>query len=207
MKPKIIIADDHLLVNDGIKYLLSTDYDIVAQVIDGGNVIEVLHRFVPDAILLDINLPNKNGFKIAEEIKRSFGNIKIVFLTMYSEMRFIEKARLLEVHGYMLKHSTKEELVECLNAVLINKTYYDPKLEALTINLHQKDNFVKQFAISPRELDVINLICKGLNSQGIAQKLSVSVETVKTHRKNIYYKLGINSVFELVEFVDKNSLS
>lgn len=207
MKPTIIIADDHVLVNDGVKYLLSVDYDIVAQVTDGANVMEALQRSTPNVILLDINLPNKNGFKIAEEIKRSFGSVKIIFLSMYSEASFIDKAKLIEVHGYMLKHSTKEELIECLNAVLADKIYYDPKLEVPAINLHQKDIFVKQFAVSPRELDVINLICKGLNSQEIAQKLSVSIETVKTHRKNIYFKLGVTSVFELVEFVDKNSLS
>lgn len=207
MKPKIIIADDHTLVNDGVKNLLSANYDIIAQITDGANVIEVIQRLVPDVILLDINLPNKNGFKIAEEIKRSFSSIKIVFLTMYSEASFIEKAKLIEINGYMLKHSTKDELIVCLNAVLADKIYYDPKLDEPTINLHQKDIFVKQFAVSPRELDVINLIRKGLNSQEIAQKLSVSIETVKTHRKNIYFKLGVNSVFELVEFVDKNSLS
>jgi DNA-binding NarL/FixJ family response regulator len=209
MKHKIIIVDDHILVNDGIKYLLSNDYDIIAQVTDGANVIGILQRLMPNVnvVLLDINLPNKNGFKIAEEIKRSFSTVKIVFLTMYDEVSFIEKAKLIEVHGYMLKYSTKEELVDCLNAVLTDKTYYDPKLDAVTINLHQKDIFVKQFAVSPRELDVINLICKGLNSQEIAQKLSVSIETIKTHRKNVYFKLGVNSVFELVEFVNKNSLS
>lgn len=207
MKPRIIIADDHVLVNDGVKYLLSAEYDIVAQVTDGANVIETLQRMMPNIILLDINLPNKNGFKIAEEIKRSFSTVKIIFLSMYSEISFIEKAKLIEVHGYMLKHSTKEELIECINTVLDDKVYYDPKLEEPAINLHQKDIFVKQFAVSPRELDVINLICKGLNSQEIAQKLSVSIETVKTHRKNIYFKLGVTSVFELVEFVDKNSLS
>lgn len=207
MKPKIIIADDHVLVNDGVKYLLSADYDIIAQVTDGANVVEALQRSTPNVILLDINLPNKNGFKIAEEIKRSFSTVKIIFLSMYSEISFVEKAKFIEVHGYMLKHSTKEELIVCINAVLADKIYYDPKLEEPVINLHQKDVFVKQFAVSPRELDVINLICKGLNSQEIAQKLSVSIETVKTHRKNIYFKLGITSVFELVEFVDKNSLS
>jgi DNA-binding NarL/FixJ family response regulator len=207
MKPKIIIADDHVLLNDGVKYSLSADYDIIAQVTDGANVLEALQRLRPDVILLDINLPNKNGFKIGEEKKRSFASVKIIFLSMYDEAIFIEKAKLIEVHGYMLKHSTKEELIECLNAVLADKVYYDPKLEVPAFSLHQKDIFVKQFAVSPRELDVINLICKGLNSQEIAQRLSVSIETVKTHRKNIYFKLGVSSVFELIEFVDKNSLS
>jgi len=207
MKPKIIIADDHVLLNDGVKYLLSADYDIIAQVTDGANIIDTLRRLMPQVILLDINLPSKNGFKVAEEIKRSFSTVKIIFLSMYSETNFIEKAKLIEVDGYMLKHSTKDELMTCIDAVLADKIYYDPKLEEPAINLHQKDIFVKQFAVSPRELDVINLICKGLNSQEIAEKLSVSIETVKTHRKNIYFKLGVTSVFELVEFVDKNSLS
>lgn len=206
MKAKILIADDHILVNDGVKYILSNDYDIVAQVKDGADVIETVYRTLPDLILLDINLPNKNGFKIAEEIKSSFSKVKIVFLSMYSESIFVDKAKFIKVHGYMLKNSTKEELIVCINAVLTDNIFYDPKLEAQSVSLHQTDGFAKKIAISPRELEVVILIRKGLNSQEISQKLSISIETVKSHRKNIFFKLGVKSVFELNEFVDKNGL-
>ena len=106
----------------------------------------------------------------------------------------------------MLKHSTKEELIESINSVMLGEIYYDPKLTLNTRNLHQDDFFVRQFALSAREVEVIRLIKEGLNSREIGQKLSLSEETVKSHRKNIHFKLGINNLAELIEFANKNRI-
>lgn len=208
MKPKIIIIDDHVMVSDGIKYLLSEKYDVISQFSNGSFLLETLQKGIPDVILLDINLPDKNGFKLAEEVKRNFIHTRLVFLTMYSEINFIERARSMDIDGYMLKNSTKEELIECIEVVLKGGKYFDPKLAGQTkTDLHQHDIFVKKYSISPREKDVIELIRKGLNSQEIADRLSVSMETVKTHRKNIFYKLGVKSVFELLKVFEGESFT
>jgi DNA-binding NarL/FixJ family response regulator len=206
MKVKVLIADDHTLFNEGIKQLLAETYDIVSQIYDGKEVLPAIHLHRPEVILLDINLPSINGFYIAKDIKKSFDLLKIVFLSMYSESDFIEQAKRIPVHGYMLKHSTKEELVESINAVMSGKIYYDPKLNQNSRNLHQDDFFVKQFALSGREVEIIKLIKEGLNSREIGQKLSLSEETIKTHRKNIHFKLGIKSMVELIEFAHKNGI-
>lgn len=206
MKVKILIADDHTLFNEGIKQLLAETYDIVSQIYDGKEVLPAIHHHRPEVILLDINLPSINGFDVAQNIKKSFDSLKIIFLSMYSESDFIEQAKRIPVHGYMLKHSTKEELVESINAVMSGKVYYDPKLTSNSRNLHQDDFFVKQFALSGREVEIIKLIKDGLNSREIGQKLSLSEETIKTHRKNIHFKLGIKSMVELIEFANKNGI-
>ena len=206
MKYKVLIADDHTLFSEGIRELLSDTFDVVAQVYDGKEVLPAIFLKKPDVILLDINLPSINGFDLAQKIKKSFVLIKIIFLSMYDETKFIEQSKQLQVHGYMLKHSTKEELIKGINMVLSGLNYYDPKLQQIERNLHHDDLFVKQFSLTPREVEIIRLIKIGLNTGKIAVKLFLSVETVKTHRKNIYFKLNIKKVAELIAFAEKNGI-
>lgn len=206
MKAKILIADDHTLFNEGIKQLLSDTYEITAQIFDGKYVLPAIQRHQPDIILLDINLPSITGFELAQNIRKSFERLKIVFLSMYSESDFIEQAKHIPVDGYMLKHSTKEELIVCIDTVLNGNNFYDFKLNPKIDNLHHEDTFVKQFSLSSREVEIIKVIKEGLNSRQIAEKLSLSEETIKTHRKNIHYKLNIKNLVELIDFAHKNNL-
>lgn len=206
MDTKILIVDDHKLLNDGLKLMLSDTFEIVGQVFNGQDVINTIHLSSPDIVLLDINLPIKNGFMVASELRQNNINAKIIFLSMYSEDTFIEKAKLLNVEGYMLKNSSKEEIINCINDIMNGNIHYDSKLKQPIINLHQHDSFVKKFSISPRELEVIELIKLGMSSSKIANILSVSQETIKTHRKNIYFKLGVSSLVELINFLNDNEL-
>lgn len=206
MKAKILIIDDHKLLNDGLKLMLLDTFEIVGQVFNGQDVMSAIHLYSPDVILLDINLPIKNGFRVASEIKQNKTNVKIIFLSMYYECSFVEKAKFLNAEGYMLKNSTKEEIVNCIKDVMSGNIHYDAKLKLPTMNLHQHDSFVKKFAISPRELEVIELIKLGMSSTKIAKILSVSQETIKTHRKNIYFKLGVSSLVEFMNFINENEI-
>lgn len=206
MKPKILIADDHTLFNEGVKQLLQDTYQIVGQVFDGKFVLSAIHEKNPNVILLDINLPTINGFDLAIEIKRSFEKLKIIFLSMYNESRFIEQSKKLQVDGYMLKHSTKEELIKGIDSVLNGNIYYDPKLNQGVSNLHHDDYFVKQFSLTPREVEIISMIKLGLSTSEIADKLFLSEETIKSHRKNIHFKLGITKISELIQFANQNGI-
>lgn len=206
MKSKILIADDHVLFNDGVKNLLVDNFDIVAQVFDGKQVLSAIQLHNPELVLLDINLPSINGFEIAAGIQKTFTTVKIVFLSMYNEDKFVDQAKGLKVNGYMLKHSTKEELVFGINEVLNGQTHFDPKLIQSKTNHHGEDYFVKQFSLTSREIEIIRLIRTGKSSNEIAEKLFLSEDTVKTHRKNIHFKLGIKKVSELIDFAQKNGI-
>lgn len=207
MSVRLLIADDHRLVNEGIKSLLSDYYQIVGQVFDGKMVLPAVHQFNPDVILLDINLPSINGFDLASSLKSDFDKLKVIFLSMYNEERFVEKAQEVKADGYLLKESTREELITGIDAVMAGVTYFDPRLHYYqNNNLHHGDHFVKQFSLTPREVEVIQLIKMGLSNPQIGKKLFVSDETIKTHRKNIHLKLGIKNVVELVEFANKNGI-
>ena len=206
MKPRLLIADDHILFNEGIKQLISDRYNIVGQVFDGKNVLSTIRTSQPDAILLDINLPSVNGFDLAIEIRKAFESLKIIFLSMYAEPQFITRSVEVQVHGYLLKNSTKEELINGIDSVLNGNIYYDPKLNQSKNNHHNNDFFVRQFALTPREIEIIRMIKEGLSTAEIAEKLFVGHETIKTHRKNIYYKLSISKSTELIKFAMENNI-
>ncbi|WP_435353284.1 response regulator [Emticicia sp. SJ17W-69] len=206
MKPKLLIADDHTLFNEGVKQLISDHYNIVGQVFDGKDVLTMAMVTRPDVILLDINLPSINGFDLAAELRKSFETIKIIFLSMYTEARFIEQSKQLKVDGYLLKNSTKEELILGIDCVLNGENYYDPKLNQPRQNLYHDDFFVKQFSLTPREVEIIRMIKTGLSTGEIAEKLFLGLETVKTHRKNIYFKLSITKSTELIKFALENNI-
>lgn len=206
MQTKILIVDDHTLFNEGIRQLLQDDYYIIGQVYDGKNVLHEVQSKNPDVVLLDINLPTINGLDLAKNLKHSFPSLKIIFLSMYSEPRFVEQAKQLNIDGYLLKHSTKRELIIGIQKVLAGSQYFDSKLQDLRSNLHHDDYFVKTYSLTPREVEIIKMIKRGISNTQIAEELFMAEETVKSHRKNIYYKLGVKNVVELVEFANKNGL-
>ena len=117
MKPKIIIADDHTLFNNGLKQILSNDFDVIAQIFDGKEVIPTLLQRLPELLLLDINLPHIKGLEIAKELKHSFEQLKVVFITMYSESAFVKAAKEVNADGYILKDSESDFLINSLNVI------------------------------------------------------------------------------------------
>jgi DNA-binding NarL/FixJ family response regulator len=200
MKPEIIIADDHKLFNNGLKQLLSDDFNVIAQIYDGRDVIPTVLLRIPQLIILDINLPNIKGLEIGKELKRSYENLKVVFITMYSESAFIKAAKDNNADGYILKESESDYLIKSLKSVLDGAKVFDNKLDTSVPNLHHDDFFVKEYSLSKREVEIIGLIRQGSSTSQIATALFVSDETVKSHRKNIFFKLGINKSSELIKF-------
>lgn len=206
MKSKIIIVDDHKLFNEGIKRILAVDFEVVAQIYDGKEAIRAVLTHNPDLVLLDINLPNKKGLEIGREIKENFSGVKVVFLSMYSEIGFVQSAKEMKADGYILKDTESEDLILAVNKILKGECYFDKKLDTQKYNLHHDDYFAKTYSLSKREVEVIGLVKNGFSSEEIAQKLFLSFETVRSHRKNIYLKLGINKLSDLILFAKEHSL-
>lgn len=205
-KASLLIADDHVLFSEGIISMLQDTYHFLGLVTDGKQVMNAILEKKPALILLDINLPTIDGLELAKLIKSNFTEVRVIFLTMYNEGKFVEQAQKLKVDGYMLKHSTKEELIVAIDKVLLGEKYFDPKLNLEKTNLHQTDYFVKKYLLTPREVEIIRLIKKGASSGQIAEALYLSEETVRSHRKNIHFKLGVSKVSELIEFANANGL-
>ncbi|MFD2573549.1 response regulator [Spirosoma soli] len=205
----ILIADDHQLFSDGLRTLLTTNtetFTVVGQVYDGRDVIPVIHKLQPDLVLLDINLPHRNGLDIARQIQREFIHVRTVIITMYNYQKLYSELRAIGVAGYLLKSASSDQLLTCLRSVANGKPYYDYLPSEQVIDPYGDDKFIKQFNLTPREVEIINLIRNSLSNLQIANKLFLSEETVKTHRKNIYYKLGINKLSELIQFANQQGL-
>lgn len=192
----ILIADDHRLFNDAVAAMLRPMFKSIWQTFDGRDLLYAIQTHSPDLLLLDINLPNLNGIEAARMLRRNTPSLKIILVTMYNHSHFVSEAKSIGLEGYLLKDSPSDVLIDGIKTVLSGGYFFDPKLQKQ--NNSTDDDFVKGFLLSRREKDVIKGLLAGKTSEQIANDLSIAYETVKSHRKNIYLKLGINSLVELI---------
>ena len=206
----LLIADDHQLFNDGMKLMLAGEPNLklVGQVFSGKDVLDAVARLLPDLVLLDINMPHTNGLDVAAQLQKSFPKVKIIILTMYNDRKFVEDCQKMNVPGYILKNSGVDEVLNAIETVMADGTYYDPKLtKRAAANLHTDDSFMRQFQLTKREIEIIGLVGQSFTNEEMADKLFLSVATVKTHRNNINLKLGINKPADLVKFALEHGLA
>lgn len=205
---KIIIADDHTLFINGLQLLIKEEpgIEVIDIVHNGKELLDILDKKKPDIILLDINMPVINGLDSIKYIKQEYPDIKIIVLSTYSEDHLIEKARNLGANGYLLKNSNKDELLETIRLVNNNHTSF-PYKEPKTRNAFAaQDDFLKQFNLTKREAEIIQLLKAGMTNQQISDKLFLSIYTIETHRKNIMQKLNLNKPSSLMKFIFENGL-
>lgn len=199
----ILIVDDHRLFNDGLLLMLTDTpgLQIVGQIYHSREALQQVHQLRPDVLVIDFNMPDLNGLELTKQLIAKLGPQRILVLSMYGESRYIDDFRRLGALGYMLKTSTKDELLTAIRSVAQNIPYFDPKLADLKqFSNHTNDIFLKKHKLTPREVEIIRHIKNGLSSPQIANKFSLSPYTIDTHRKNIHAKLGISTVAELVRF-------
>lgn len=186
---RLLLADDHNIVLDGLEFLLSADpsLEIVGKAENGVKVLEFLENNAVDLVVMDINMPEMDGITCAKEIKKSRPHIKVIILTQYAQKTFISEIAQL-VDGCLLKNNTGVQLTKAVHKVMDDERFFDdfPDKETGTDLLGK------------REIEIIQLISEGLTSSEIAEKLFISIHTVKTHRKNILRKTGQNSTPDLI---------
>ncbi len=198
---KIIIVDDHQLFGLGLKELLlkQTDYHIFGPLKELNEINSTIQAQSPQLILLDINLAGINGIDLGKKLKVDFLHLKIIMLTMYEHAAFLQNAKDVGMDGYLLKDCDFDELLQGISAVLKGGTcFMKIKGEQFPV---LKDAFGDKHKLSEREIEISKEICNGLNNNEIAEKLRLSFHTIKTHRKNIYTKLGISHVTELKDIL------
>ncbi|TKC65009.1 response regulator transcription factor [Pedobacter hiemivivus] len=209
MKTKIIIADDHLLLADGLEQILNSvpDFEVIAKVANGRLLMQALNTIVPDLILLDINMPYMNGLEAAKKIRQRMPDIKIVFLSMYFDAKLIAAAKEDGVKGFILKDIIAPLLKEKMIHIANGDTCFDlPFQKTSTTPAWQQDDFANKLKLSPREIEIIKLIKLGQGNKQISAQLSLSIYTIETHRKNIYRKLNLKGVGELIQFASEHNI-
>lgn len=204
----IAIADDHNLFIEGLKQLFQDEVDINVKDIanNGKELLSILPNYNIDIILMDINMPELNGLDTIRFLKQSYPMIKTIILSTYNDDHLIEKAKLLGVNGYLLKTANKEELLQTIRLVHRGQScfpYRQPKHKNI---FDSNDNFLKQFNLTKRELEILQLIKNNFTNQQIADQLFLSIYTVETHRKNIMHKTGLKTPSALIKFIVENKL-
>jgi DNA-binding NarL/FixJ family response regulator len=196
---RILIADDHPFFTDGVKNSLqsSQQYEIITTVHDGNEVAAAVTTHNPDIVLLDVNMPGKDGIEICKEIKKQSLSVKVILLTMYmpSDIQLNPEDEM--VDGYVLKNSGSDVLIKALDDVSIGLRYFDPNIKSL--NHHSTDNFTNRLKLSSREKEILQLLTAGLSNKEIAVRLFLSEMTIKTHRKNIMSKLDAHNLADLLQ--------
>ncbi|AZR73104.1 hypothetical protein BBF96_06725 [Anoxybacter fermentans] len=211
-KTKIFIADDHALIRDGLKKILSEyDYfEVIGEAGDGQETITKVKKNPPDILLLDISMPIFNGFQVIERIKNLLPKMKIVVLTVHNNESYISQFLKAGVQGYLLKTAPAREVVLALEAINRGGYYLDPSISRFIINHYldnlEQDNLEDWDGLTSRELEVLKLIAEGYKNQDIANLLNVSVKTVESHRYNIMDKLDMHDRIDLVKYAIRKGI-
>lgn len=203
---KLIIAEDHRLLIDGLISILSEveGITLLEPVNDGIKLVKSLRSNPADLILLDLNMPNMDGIKTLEVLKREFPTIKVIVLTNYNQPQLVDKVKKLGADGYILKSSASTILKQAITMVARGESYFEQSLESETDSNHFFiDDFMKKFRLTRREVEIIKMIERELTSKEIGDNLFISEFTVGTHRKNIMRKLEVKNIAGLIKIAQQ----
>lgn len=203
---KLYIVDDHNVVIEGITALLlhEKNITIIGTAKNAADCILFLKNHTADVILLDINLPDTSGIDLCNIIKTTYPRIMILALSTFTQGSYITKMIENGASGYLLKNITKEELVDAIETVAVGKNYYSFEVGKMVKAAQEKAAQVP--VLTKREKDILKLVAEGFTNNQIAQQLFISIDTVDTHRKNLYTKLKINNTALLVRYAIENEL-
>jgi DNA-binding NarL/FixJ family response regulator len=208
---KIIMADDHPIVRQGLKLMIETDpnLSIIAEAGEGKTALELIEKHQPDVAVLDIDMPDMDGFAVVQELQKRQIKLGIVFLTMHSEEEIFQAAMDLDVKGYVLKDSAVSDIVTAIKSVAKGRPFLSPSLSMLLLN--RRSRVIKLESenpglhlLTPTERRILKLVAEDKTSKEIADELFVSYRTVETHRTNISRKLHLHGSLALIKFAMTN---
>jgi DNA-binding NarL/FixJ family response regulator len=205
-KHKILIADDHAMVRDGVKNLIkqNKDYIVVGEAASGKEALDQYESLKPDLLILDISMPDMNGMDVSKEILAHDPSANILILSMYDDEDYISRCLEFGVKGYVVKNEGSSELDYAIKSILQGKNYFSRQAQDVIFKKYsqnvakkkQREDLIK---LTNREIEIIKLIAEGLTSQEMADKLFISPRTVETHRANLMKKVGVKNAIELVK--------
>lgn len=209
-KIRVMITDDHSLIREGLKQLLEFDgsIEIVGEASNETECLEKLNECNPEVLLLDINMPEKNGIEVLKQMKEENSPVKVLILTVHTEMDYLMKAVDIGVDGYILKDSESSELKKAIKAVKDGENYIQPSLIPSLNNylLNRDSDNDKLTLLTNRELEVLVQVANGMFNKEIALNLNISERTVKNHISNIFKKIDVSDRTQAAVFAIKNNI-
>jgi DNA-binding NarL/FixJ family response regulator len=205
MATRILLADDHQIVRQGLRAVLegAGDFAVVAEVASGLDVAPLVEQARPDVLLLDLMMPGLNGLEVARQLHRKHPAVKIVILSMHSNESYVLEALRAGASAYVLKSGSSKEILEAVRAAAAGRRYLSPPLSERAIDAyaHRAEDAEDPYeTLTTREREVLQMAAEGRSNQRMAEQLGISARTVETHRANLMHKLGLEGQTELVRY-------
>ncbi len=208
-RARVLLADDHRIVAEGLKGLLESEYELVGIVEDGRALVEAADRLQPDVIVADVSMPLLNGIDAVRQIRKKHKDIAVVFLTMQTDVMYAAGAFEAGALGYVLKHSAPSELVTAISSALKGRTYITPMLAGDLLDFHKnkpQDASDRNVKLTGRQKEVLQLLAEGRGVKEIATLLGISTRTVEFHKYSMMESLGLKTSAELVRYAVKTGI-
>ena len=208
-RPRILLADDHRMVAEALKSLLTPEFELLDVVEDGRALIAAASRLRPDVIVADITMPHLNGLDALPQLKKDNPSVKVVFLTMHKDVAYARRALESGGSAFVLKHSAPAELVDAIHAALDGKTYLTPALAGDVLRSMRRDPEETSNPVAlltPRQREILQLLAEGRSAKEIGAALEISTRTVEFHKYQMMESLDLHTNAELVHFAIKHGI-
>ena len=202
-QPRVFIADDHPLVLEGFRQLLAHDTVIVGTAHSGGELLEKVQQAAPDIVLLDVSMPDTNGFELIQSLKKKVPRVRIIFVTMLSEPFHVSEGFRNGANGYVLKQSASAELMTAIRTVMTDRRYVSPEVapdvrESIEHPWIRPEGYNAR--LTPRQREVLRMLANGLAPKTNATTMGISIKTVEFHKSSLVKKLGLKTASDLTRF-------
>ncbi|OGO66880.1 MAG: hypothetical protein A2Z49_08460 [Chloroflexi bacterium RBG_19FT_COMBO_56_12] len=208
---KVLIADDHAIVRTGLRALLKSEptLELVGEATGGYEAIELVGKTHPDILVLDLSMPDLDGIAVTKQIKPQYPDLRILFLTVHEDEALLREAIKAGTSGYILKRAAEAELIAAIRIIMRGDLYVEPSMVRALLSdslkpVCEQHELVEP--LTPREIEVLQLIVQGYTNRQIGKELNISMRTVEGHRSNLVEKLGLHSRVELVRYARQHGL-
>ena len=208
-RPRVLLADDHRIVAEGLERLLAEDFDLVGVVADGHALLEAAAKLQPDVVVTDITMPGLNGIEALGRLRKEHPKTRVVILTMHRDLAYARRALALGASGYVLKHAAHEELVLAIRSALAGRTFLTPELAGDLLEAAGRDPSRAGdpvASLSQRQREILQLLAEGKTAKEVGALLGISARTVETHKYELMRVVGIKTSAELVHFAIKHGI-
>jgi len=208
-RPRILLADDHLIVAEGLRSLIEPEFELIGIVENGRALLDAAEKLKPDVIVADISMPLLNGIEAVRQLKKTDKSVSVVFLTMHPDVTYAVSAFEAGAQGYVLKHSAPSELSRAIRAALKGETFVTPLLEGQIMTSPRKGSVERREEsshLTRRQREVLQLLAEGYLAKEIAAKLNISTRTVEYHKYQMMKDLGMKTVADLIRYAVKHNI-
>jgi len=207
MAIRVMVADDHPVVRQGLKFLLAREgFSVVAEAVDGRDALRQAEAARPEVAVLDLAMPHLNGLDAAREIMKISPGTRTIILTQHTEEPYILEALRAGVHGYLLKSQAMPEVIQAIRDVHRGKLYLSPAISDVVVGAYREQGGPSRDPLTPREREVLQLVAEGRTTKQVAEMLGITVKTAESHRSRLMLKLGIHEIAGLVRYAVRRGL-